>query len=64
MISEKRLEAKGVVLKNRMALLPPSEDYAQIINVSDYETTAPIDTFKANNRCSGIGQGKERYLKE
>ena len=61
---EKRLEAKGVVLKNRMALLPPSEDYAQIINVSDYETTAPIDTFKANNRCSGIGQGKERYLKE
>lgn len=61
---EKRLEAKGVVLKSRMALLPPSEDYAQIINVSDYQTTAPIDTFKANNRRSGIGQGKERYLKE
>ena len=61
---EKRLEAKGVVLKSRLALLPPSEDYAQIINVSDYETTAPIDTFKANNRRSGIGQGKERYLKE
>ena len=61
---EKRLEAKGVVLKSRIALLPPSEDYAQIINVSDYETTAPIDTFKANNRRSGIGQGKERYLKE
>ena len=61
---EKRLEAKGVVLKSRMALLPPSEDYAQIINVSDYQTTAPIDTFKANNRRSGIGQGKGRYLKE
>lgn len=61
---EKRLEAKGVVLKSRLALLPPSEDYAQIINVSDYQTTAPIDTFMANNRRSGIGQGKERYLKE
>lgn len=61
---EKRLEVKGVVLKSRLALLPPSEDYAQIINVSDYETTAPVDTFMANNRRSGIGQGKERYLKE
>lgn len=61
---EKRLEAKGVVLKSRLALLPPSEDYAQIINVSDYQTTVPIDTFKANNRRSGIGQGKKRYLKE
>lgn len=61
---EKRLEAKGVVLKSRLALLPPSEDYAQIINVSDYQTTVPIDTFKANNRRNGIGQGKERYLKE
>lgn len=61
---EKRLEAKGVVLKSRLALLPPSEDYAQIINVSDYQTTAPIDIFMANNRRSGIGQGKERYLKE
>lgn len=61
---EKRLEAKGVVLKSRLALLPPSEDYAQIINVSDYQTTVPIDTFKANNRRRSIGQGKERYSKE
>lgn len=47
---EKRLEAKGVILKSRLSLLPPSADYAQIINVSDYETTAPVDTFRAENR--------------
>lgn len=61
---EKRLEAKGVVLKSRLALLPPSEDYAQIINVSDYQTTAPVDTFKANNRRGSIGQNQARYMKE
>ena len=61
---EKRLEAKGVVLKSRLVQLPPSEDYAQIINVSDYQTTVPVDTFKTNNRRSSTGQGKERYLKE
>lgn len=61
---EKRLEAKGVVLKSRLALLPPSEDYAQIINVSDYQTTAPVDTFKANSRRGSIGQNRVRYRKE
>lgn len=61
---EKRLEAKGVVLKSRLALLPPSEDYAQIINVSDYQITAPVDTFKANNRRESIGQNQAQYMKE
>ena len=61
---EKRLEAKGVVLKSRLALLPPSEDYAQIINVSDYQTTVPVDTFKANNRRRSIGQNQTQYMKE
>lgn len=61
---EKRLEAKGVVLKSRLALLPPSEDYAQIINVSDYQTTAPVDTFKANNRRGSIVQNQAQYIKE
>ena len=61
---EKRLEAKGVVLKSRLALLPPSEDYAQIINVSDYQTTAPVDTFKTNNRRGSVGQNQARYMKE
>lgn len=33
---EKRLKAKGVVLANRVSLLPPEEQYAQIISTSDY----------------------------
>lgn len=33
---EKRLRAKGVVVNNRIALSPPSAEYAAIINVSDY----------------------------
>ena len=34
---EKRLLAKGVVVNNRIALSPPSAEYATIINVSDYD---------------------------
>lgn len=61
---EKRLEAKGVILKSRLSLLPPSADYAQIINVSDYETTAPVDTFKAESRRSRTGNQQMRHIKE
>lgn len=61
---EKRLEAKGVILKSRLALLPPSEEYAQIINVSDYQTTVPVDTFKANNRRGSMEQSQAQYVKE
>lgn len=34
---EERLLTKGVVLENRIALTPPSAQYAQIINVNDYD---------------------------
>ena len=34
---ERRLKAKGVVVNRRIALLPPSAEYAAIINVSDYD---------------------------
>lgn len=34
---EKRLLAKGVVLAERISMLPPEAEYAQIINMSDYE---------------------------
>ncbi len=33
---ERRLKAKGVVINRRIALSPPSAEYAAIINVSDY----------------------------
>ena len=34
---EKRMKAKGVIVGNRIALMPPTAEYAAIINVSDYE---------------------------
>ena len=37
---EKRLRTKGIVLGNRIAMSPPSADYAAIINVNDYNITA------------------------
>lgn len=37
---EKRLRAKGIALGNRIAMSPPSADYAAIINVNDYNITA------------------------
>lgn len=34
---EARLSDKGVIVGNRIALTPASADYAQVINVEDYE---------------------------
>lgn len=35
---EERLATKGVIVRNRIALLPPSASHAQIINLQDYKT--------------------------
>ena len=43
---EKRLKEKGVVLTNRISMLPPIEDYAQIINISGYEMMEEVDAFE------------------
>ena len=37
---EKRLLAKGVVLEDRISMLPASKEYAQVINTTEYELTA------------------------
>jgi len=39
---ERRLKAKGIVVNNRIALSPPSAEYAAIINVSDYDIAEGI----------------------
>lgn len=43
---ERRLKEKGVVLMNRISMLPPAEEYAQIINVSDYNMTEKVDVLE------------------
>lgn len=47
---EKRLLAKGVILAERISLLPPGEEYAQIINISDYETKGEAQMLRAERR--------------
>lgn len=37
---EERIKAKGVVLKSRISMAPPSGEYAAIINISDYNVPA------------------------
>lgn len=47
---ERRLKEKGVVLMNRISMLPPAEEYAQIINVSDYNMTEQVDVLETTSR--------------
>lgn len=47
---ERRLKEKGVVLMNRISMLPPAEEYAQIINVSDFNMTDKVDVLEAASK--------------
>lgn len=47
---ERRLKEKGVVLMNRISMLPPAEEYAQIINVSDYNMTEQVDVLETASK--------------
>ena len=47
---EKRLKEKGVVLMSRISMLPPVEEYAQIINISNYNMKEQVETFKIVSR--------------
>ena len=47
---ERRLAARGVVLAQRISMLPVSPEYAQIINTTDYEMTAKAETLQAKKQ--------------
>lgn len=47
---EKRLLAKGVVLADRISLLPPSAEYAQIINTADYQMTEKAEKLQTKKQ--------------
>lgn len=47
---EKRLLAKGIVLADRISLLPPSAEYAQIINTADYRMTEKAETLQTKKQ--------------
>jgi hypothetical protein len=43
---EKRLKEKGVILANRISMLPPVSTYAQIINVNDYNMNKLVECLE------------------
>ena len=51
---EERLADKGVVVGDRIALAPPSADYAQIINVNDYEMVQQEERQQAEGKRKAI----------
>ena len=46
---EKRLAEKGVICKDRLLHLPPSAEYAQIINTTEY-TSVQADNKAQNHK--------------
>lgn len=59
---EKRLRAKGIVLGSRIALSPPSAEYAAIINVSDYDVDASKQISEINAGEKRKGKASEKKV--
>lgn len=55
---EKRLLAKGVVLADRISILPPDAEYAQIINTSDYSMETEADTISVKKQRRSASKQK------
>lgn len=53
---EKKLIARGVILADRISLLPPSADYAQIINTSDYQMQKEASLLNVKKRNRPVQQ--------
>lgn len=55
---EKRLLARGVILADRISLLPPSAEYAQIINTSDYQMKEKTESVTEKKKRRNIKKNK------
>ena len=55
---EKRLLAKGVVVADRISLLPPDAEYAQIINTTEYEMHSKTEKFRAKKQRRSVANLK------
>lgn len=55
---EKRLLTKGVVLADRISLLPPNSEYAQIINTTDYQMTETADKLQTKKQRRAVSKRK------
>lgn len=57
---ERRLSQKGISV-NRLTLLPPTGEYAQVINTSDYELVKPVEVYKQGKAKKKMTRGKYLY---
>ena len=57
---ERRLSEKGVILRSRIQRLPANVEYAQILNVSDYEITGNVEHFNSKKRHKEISRPLQR----
>lgn len=58
---EKRLLKKGIVTK-RISILPPAAEYAQIINVSDYNMSVEVSEYEAKGTKKHIEKSKSQQI--
>lgn len=56
---ENRLKSKGIVCKDRISILPPKREYAQIINTVDYNMSAEVDNIEIKRKLN-----KGRLIKQ
>lgn len=49
---ERRLASKGVVLKNRIRLSPPTADFAQVINLDDFSAVPPKNAVTKKRKAA------------
>lgn len=60
---ERRLRKKGIVTK-RISVLPPQEQYAQIINVSDYSLSTEVSEYEAKGTKQRAAKSKTQRIGE
>lgn len=60
---ERRLLARGVVLADRISMLPPSAEYAQIISTSDYEMVSDAEKLKTRKQRRSAKNDKKQQTK-
>ena len=56
---EKRLLAKGVIVADRISMLPPDVAYAQIINTSDYDMQLQTSSFNTKSHRGKTAEKKK-----
>ena len=63
---EKRMKAKGVIVGDRIALMPPTAEHAAIINVNDYEVEAgkQITEMNAGTKRKKTTAGRKMHKED